>query len=247
MTRAISQTPVTSAFRSSDQRGHMNHGWLDAKHTFSFGRYTDPHWMGFRSLRVINEDQITPRMGFSEHPHRNMEIISYPISGAIRHRDSLGHSEDITPGMIQHMSAGSGIRHSELNPRDEPTHMLQIWIEPREQGLTPVHQSRAFPVHDEPGTFHLLASPDGVAGSITIQQDARMLAGTFAEGDSVTHPLELHEHAWVQIVRGGVRVGTHGNEKIHTLGAGDGLAISGASALKFEFLDDTELIVFELN
>ncbi len=142
---------TTQQHRPSGQRGHFDYGWLDTYHSFSFGQCQDPDWTGFRSLRVINEDFIGARMGFGEHGHRDMEIITYPVSGAVRHRDSLGHEEDITPGMIQHMSAGSGIRHSEFNPLGEKTHMLQIWIEPRERGIEPGHQSRAFPIHDERG------------------------------------------------------------------------------------------------
>lgn len=226
--------------RRSDQRGHIDHGWLDARHTFSFGRYMDPHWMGFRSLRVINEDVIAPKMGFGEHPHRDMEIITYPVSGAVRHRDSLGHEEDIVPGMIQHMSAGSGIRHSELNPLAERTHLLQIWIEPREAGIEPGHQSRAFPIFDETGTLHLLASPDGEGGSLMIQADARVYAGVLNAGERFEHTLRELRHAWVQVVRGSVRV--NGSE----LGSGDGLALSAVSSIEFEADEESELLVFEL-
>lgn len=226
--------------RKSAQRGHVDHGWLDTYHTFSFGQYQDPHWMGFRSLRVINEDYIGARMGFGEHGHRDMEIITYPVSGAVRHRDSLGTEEDITPGMIQHMSAGSGIRHSEFNPLGEKTHMLQIWIEPREAGIEPGHQSRAFPVHDEPGRLHLLASPDGEGDSLVIQQDARMLAGVFAAGVGLTHELGEFEHAWVQVVHGVVRVDDT------ELRAGDAAAVSGSETLQLEFVEQSEILVFEL-
>lgn len=226
--------------RKSDERGRMDHGWLDAKHTFSFGQYSDPHWMGFRGLRVINEDVIAPRMGFGEHPHRDMEIITYPISGAVRHRDSLGHEEDIEPGMIQHMSAGSGIRHSEFNPLDERTHMLQIWIEPREKGVEPRHQSRSFPIHDERNALHLLASHDGAGGSVRIDTDARMLAGRFDAGAEAHHVLQGFTHAWVQVVQGEVRVN---GEALRT---GDGIALQDIDAIGFAFDADTEIIVFEL-
>ena len=226
--------------RKSAERGHIDHGWLDARHTFSFGRYQDPHWMGFRSLRVINEDVIGPRMGFGEHPHRDMEIITYPISGAVRHRDSLGHEEDIVPGMIQHMSAGSGIRHSEFNPLDEKTHLLQIWIEPREKGIEPGHSSRAFPIHTRRNELHLLASPDGAGDALAIQTDARVHAGVFDTGSRAELALGGYEHAWVQVVRGALRVNGA------ALVAGDGLALSQVEAIGFEFDEDSELLVFEL-
>ena len=252
MTQApsVSQTRARSSVQASpeaikrpdDQRGHIDHGWLDARHTFSFGRYMDPHWMGFRTLRVINEDRISPRMGFGEHPHRDMEIITYPVSGAVRHRDSLGHEEDIVHGIIQHMSAGSGIRHSEFNPLDEATHLLQIWIEPREQGMEPGHQSRAFPILDEPGRLHLLASPEGEGDALRIQAEARVLAGTFAEGDQAIHTLRGGlRHAWVQVVKG--RLHANGKE----LSAGDGLALSEVESIDLRFSDDSEVLVFELS
>lgn len=238
MTDTRTQQQITK--RPAQQRGHIDHGWLDARHTFSFGRYQDPHWMGFRTLRVINEDTIAPRMGFGEHPHRDMEIITYPVSGAVRHRDSLGHEEDIVPGMIQHMSAGSGIRHSEFNPLDEQTHLLQIWIEPREKGLEPGHQSRAFPVHTETGTLHLLASPDGADGSLVMQSDARVYAGVFSAGDRLTHTLRELPHAWVQVVRGELEAGGT------RMNAGDGLAITHARPLDLVFASSAEILIFEL-
>jgi hypothetical protein len=226
--------------RKSAHRGAIDHGWLDARHTFSFGRYVDRDWTHFRDLRVINEDVVAGRMGFSEHPHRDMEIITYPISGTLRHKDSLGHVEDITRGMIQRMSAGSGIVHAETNPTDEPVHLLQIWIIPREEGLAPSHESARIRVHDEPGRFHTLVSEDGRDGSMVMQQDARMLAGVFRAGDAVTYTLGDGRHAWIQIVSGSVRV--NGAE----LTQGDGAAISDESTLEFSFEDDTELLVFDL-
>ena len=236
MTQAAQQQKV----RRSEDRGHIDHGWLDARHTFSFGRYMDPDWMGFRGLRVINEDVIAPRMGFGEHPHRDMEIITYPISGAVRHGDSLGHVEDITPGMIQHMSAGSGIRHSESNPLSEETHLLQIWIEPREKGLEAGHQSLTMAVHDRHNELHLVASPDGEGESLKIQADARVLAGVFDAGERLGHGLRGFEHAWVQVVRGALRVNGTG------LSAGDGLGLSAVDALELEFDEQSEILVFEL-
>lgn len=231
--------------RKSTDRGHFDHGWLDANHTFSFGQYRDPQWMGFRSLRVINEDYIAAKKGFGEHGHRDMEIITYPISGALRHRDSLGHEEDIEHGMIQRMSAGSGIRHSEFNPGSEKTHMLQIWIEPRETGLEPTHESRRFPIVDEPGRLHLLASGDGDGdgggeGAMVIQQDASLSAGVFGAGDVERVSLESGRHAWVQVVDGSVRV------LGELLLAGDGAAISDEGLVEFAFESQSEILVFDL-
>ena len=235
--------------RRSTDRGHIDHGWLDARHTFSFGDYMDPRFMAFRSLRVINEDVIAPRRGFGEHGHRDMEIITYPISGAIRHRDSLGHEEDVTSGMIQVMSAGSGIRHAEISGGDEPVHLLQIWIEPRQAGLEPTHASASVPVHDEPGRLHRLvgsdADPDAIAqGLMTIAQDASMSAGVFAAGDRETVKLGIDRHGWVQVVRGSLKItGDQAGEK---LSAGDGAAISGEESVELVFEDDTEIVFFDL-
>ncbi len=226
--------------RKSSDRGHLDHGWLDANHTFSFGQFVDPEWMGFRSLRVINEDRIAAKKGFGEHGHRDMEIITYPISGALRHRDSLGNEEDIEHGMIQRMSAGSGIRHSEFNPGDEKTHMLQIWIEPRETGIEPTHESRRFPIVNKPGRLHLLASGDGENGSMVIQQDASLSAGVFGVGDVEQVSLESGRHAWVQVVHGSVRV------LGELLSTGDGAAISEEGLVEFEFESPSEILVFDL-
>lgn len=226
--------------RRSGARGHVDHGWLDARHTFSFGGFSDPGWMGFRGLRVINDDVIAPRMGFGEHGHRDMEIITYPLEGVVRHRDSLGHEEDILPGMIQHMSAGSGIRHSEFNPLDEPARLLQIWIEPRARGIEPGHRSLSFDLAAGAGRLRLLASPDGAEGSLRIQSDARMLAGVFGGGERVVHRLSDLPGAWVQVVRGSVMLGGC------VLGAGDGVAVEGERELVLGFEEESEIIVFEL-
>lgn len=226
--------------RKSKERGHFDHGWLDANHTFSFGQFVDPEWTGFRSLRVINEDFISAKKGFGEHGHRDMEIITYPISGALRHRDSLGHEEDIAHGMIQRMSAGSGIRHSEFNPGSDKTHMLQIWIEPIEPGLAPSHESRQFPIVDKPGRLHLLVSGDGADGSMVIQQDASLRAGVFQAGDVEEISLAYGRHAWVQVVEGRVRV------LGHVLEAGDGAAVSNEELTELAFESQSEILVFDL-
>ena len=226
--------------RKSDERGRIDHGWLEAKHTFSFGHYRDPDWMGFRSLRVINDDRIAPRMGFSEHGHRDMEIITYPLSGAIRHRDSLGNTEDITPGMIQRMTAGSGIRHSESNPLDTETHLLQIWIEPRELGLEPTHDSRVFSIAEDTGKLHTLVSEDGRDGSLVIQQDAAMSAGVFDAGESISVAIRPGRHAWIHVVRGSVVIGGH------PLVGGDSLGVSDSAGVQMEFDAESEVLVFDL-
>jgi quercetin 2,3-dioxygenase len=227
--------------RKSEDRGHADHGWLNARHTFSFGQYHDPAHTGFRTLRVINQDIVAPRTGFSEHPHRNMEIITYPISGQIRHGDSLGHAEDIGHGTVQVMTAGRGIRHSETNPHREPVHILQIWIEPRELGLDPTHDSRSFPISTHTGRLHQLVSPDGAEGSLIIQQDARLHAGVFQRGARESFTLGVDRHAWVQVVRGSLSA--NGVE----LGAGDGAAISDETELDIRFSDDSEILIFDLN
>jgi len=247
---------MITPLRSTD-RGHIDHGWLDARHTFSFGNYMDPRFMAFRSLRVINEDVIAPRRGFGEHGHRDMEIITYPISGAIRHRDSLGHEEDVASGMIQVMSAGSGIRHAEMNGGDEPVHLLQIWIEPRQAGLEPTHASASIPVHDQPGRLHRLvgsdADPEALAqGLMTIAQDASMSAGVFAPGDRETVRLGTDRHGWVQVVRGSLRIigestgDGSGDQTGEELSAGDGAAISGEESVELVFEADSEIVFFEL-
>lgn len=227
--------------RKSKDRGHIDHGWLNARHTFSFGDYRDREHMGFRSLRVINEDVVAPRTGFPEHPHHDMEIITYPISGALRHGDSLGHQEDITHGTIQTMTAGSGIRHSESNPHAAPIHLLQIWILPRAKGLEPSHASRSFPITEQTGRFHQIASPDGADNSLVIQQDARMHAGIFKKGHAETVALGPGRHAWIQVVRGGL---TANGVPLET---GDGASISDESAIELRFTDDSEVLLFDLN
>tara|TARA_R110000782_G_scaffold19101_3_gene51982 strand:+ start:1204 stop:1899 length:696 start_codon:yes stop_codon:yes gene_type:complete len=226
--------------RKSEDRGHIDHGWLNARHTFSFGDYRDPEHMGFRSLRVINEDVVGPRTGFPEHPHRDMEIITYPLSGRLRHGDSLGHQEDIGHGTVQTMTAGSGIRHSESNPHAEPVHLLQIWILPRAKGLEPTHDARSFPIAEQTNRFHQIVGPDGADGSLVIRQDARLYAGIFAEGSAETVALGAGRHAWVQVARGSLTV--NGTE----LKAGDGAAVSDEATLAFAFAEDSEVLWFDL-
>jgi quercetin 2,3-dioxygenase len=245
MTTQTTQSSIV--IRRSSDRGFFDHGWLKAFHSFSFGQYRDRQWDGFGSLRVINQDTIAPRMGFGEHGHRDMEIITYPVSGSVRHRDSLGNEEDITHGMIQRMSAGSGIRHSEFNPLDSETHLLQIWIEPRETGITPTHESKRFPILEETGKLHLLASADGEGGSLKIEQDAKMSAGIFNEDDSVSVKIRESRQAWVQVIRGSANLTSSGTiQEGYALKTGDGAAISHAEAIELVFTEESEVLVFEL-
>lgn len=226
--------------RRSKDRGHADHGWLDARHTFSFAEYRDPAHIRFRTLRVLNEDRVAPGTGFPEHPHRDMEIITYPLSGRLKHTDSLGHAEDIGHGTIQAMTAGSGVLHAEANPHHEPVHLLQIWILPREHGLTPSYTSRSFPIAEQRDRFHLIASPDGADGSLTIQQDARLHAGMFGAGRTRSFGLGEGRHAWLQVASGSLTVNGV------TLEAGDGAAVSDETTLELRFDTDAEVLLFDL-
>ncbi|MFI4897568.1 MAG: pirin family protein [Phycisphaerales bacterium JB059] len=225
----------------SNERGHLDHGWLNTFHTFSFGEYRNPERMGFGPLRVINDDIVAPARGFAEHPHRNMEIISYVVSGTLRHADSTGAKEDITPGVVQRMSAGSGIRHSEVNPSPhEPVRLIQIWITPEREGVEPRHESRAFPIHEQPGRLHLLASPDGAEGSLEIHQDARVFGGVLRDGESVEPTLPPGRRGWVQVVRGRVRLNGE------TLDRGDAAAITDLEVVTILAASEAELLWFDL-
>jgi len=227
--------------RLAADRGHADHGWLNTFHTFSFADYYDPAQMGFRALRVINEDRVQPGKGFGTHPHRDMEIITYLLEGALQHRDSMGHGSIIRPGELQRMSAGSGITHSEFNAsRDELVHLLQIWLLPTARGIEPSYEQKAFARADQAGRLQLLASPDGRAGSVTIHTDALLYAGCFDHGATGELALAEGRHAWVQLARGRARI--NGQE----LQAGDGAALSDVRALQFEGLEASELLVFDL-
>lgn len=227
--------------RPSDERGRFDHGWLDTRHTFSFGDYHDPAHMGFRTLRVINEDVVAPGQGFGEHPHRDMEIITWVLSGALAHKDSLGNGESIKPGDVQRMTAGSGIEHAEFNAsRTEPVHLLQIWIRPAQRGLQPGYEQKHFPLEARRGRLALLVSPDAAEGSLKIHQDARLYAGLFTPGESATLAIGEKRHAWVQVARGSITLNGV------ALGAGDGAAISGEPALELRATSDAEVLVFDL-
>ena len=228
--------------RKSADRGHFNHGWLDTYHTFSFGDYYDPAHMSFRALRVMNEDRVAAGQGFGMHPHRDMEIVTYVLSGALAHKDSLGHGETLRPGEFQRMTAGTGIRHSEFNPSaTEPVHLYQIWLLPRAAGLTPSYEQKPFDAAGRDGRWQLVASPTGADGSLTIQQDASIYLANVLAGREL--PLEIAggRHAWLQVLRGSVTA--NGLD----LTAGDGLAVSEEPRINVQSTGDAELMLFDLS
>lgn len=227
--------------RKGNERGHANHGWLDSYHTFSFANYHDPKWMGFRTLRVINDDKIAPGMGFGTHPHRDMEIISYVLSGALEHKDSMGNGRVIQAGEFQYMAAGTGVAHSEFNPSDsEEGHLLQIWIMPDKRGAKPAYGEKSY-AKAEPGKLHLVTSKDGRDGSIAINQDADLYLAKFTNGQVVSHTLRPGRHAWVQVAEGNVRV--NGEE----LSGGDAVAVSEESKIEIAGAGNAQVLVFDLN
>lgn len=227
--------------RKSEERGHVNHGWLDSHFTFSFAEYHDPRHMGFRSLRVINDDRIAPGGGFGMHPHRDMEIISYVLDGALEHQDSMGNGSVIRPGDFQYMSAGTGVRHSEFNPSDkEETHLLQIWIMPDQRGVKPRYGEKAL-ANAPTGRLHLVASKSGRDGSIAIQQDAELHLAKLDKGDQVEHTLGANRHAWVHVARGEVTLNGQ------ALKAGDAAAVSEEAQLKLAATQPAQVLVFDLN
>ena len=227
--------------RKADERGHANHGWLDTWHTFSFADYHDPREMGFGALRVINDDKVEPGQGFGMHGHRDMEIITYVLDGALEHTDSMGNGSIIRPGNVQRMSAGTGVRHSEFNPSSgERVHLLQIWIEPRITGVRPGYEEKQFGTADKTGRLRLIASPDGREGSVTIHQDAYVHASVLDGKDAVTHRLAPGRRAYVHVARGAVKV--NGVE----LKGGDGAKITGESEIGFSGAKQAELLLFDL-
>jgi quercetin 2,3-dioxygenase len=228
--------------RKSQDRGHADHGWLKSYHSFSFADYHDPDHMGFGNLRVINEDRIAPGTGFGTHSHRDMEIVSYVIDGAIAHKDSMNNSSSIVPGEVQRMSAGSGVRHSEFNhAADKTTHFLQIWILPDRQGIAPGYEQKAFSQADKRGALKLVASPDGRDGSVTIHADASMYAGLFDGAERAELALDAKRLAYVHVVRGAVNVNSQ------PLAAGDAAKLSGESRLVIDQGHEAEVIVFDLS
>ena len=228
--------------RKSQDRGHFDHGWLDTYHTFSFGDYHDPSQMGFRSLRVINEDRVAPGQGFGTHPHRDMEIITYVLSGALEHRDSLGTGSVIRPGDVQSMTAGRGILHSEFNPSDtQPVHLLQIWIVPDTRNLEPSYDQRTFSTADRQDRLRLVASSDGREDSLRIHQDANVYAALLSAEKTVQLPIRAGRHVWLQLASG--QVIANGERLV----AGDGAAVSNEQALEIKAVEPAELLLFELS
>ncbi|MDP9192644.1 MAG: pirin family protein [Acidobacteriota bacterium] len=226
--------------RRAKDRGHANHGWLDTNHTFSFADYYDPSFMGFRALRVINEDRVKAGVGFGKHAHRDMEIISYVLEGTLAHSDSMGTGSEIKPGEVQRMSAGTGVTHSEMNPSsDEPVHFLQIWILPAKQGIPPSYEQKKFDDDERRNTLRLVASPDGSKGSVTIHQDVRLYS-TLLDGASVTHDFLPDRYGWVQVTGGEADINGQ------TLKAGDGAAISDEPSLTLTGRG-AEVLLFDLN
>jgi redox-sensitive bicupin YhaK (pirin superfamily) len=227
--------------RKADERGHAEHGWLDSHHSFSFGDYYDENHMGFGSLRVINDDRVQPGKGFGTHPHKDMEIISYVLEGALEHKDSLGTGSVIRPGDVQRMSAGTGVLHSEFNHSStEPVHFLQIWIVPAEKGIKPSYEQVTFSREDKLGRLCLIASPDSRDYSVKIHQDAKVYATILERDMEVAVHVEEGRHVWIQVARGGARIGNT------DLTEGDGIAISDVQEILLTGIRDAELLVFDL-
>ncbi len=225
----------------SDERGHANHGWLDTYHSFSFADYYDPAHMGFRSLRVINQDQVAPGAGFPTHPHRDMEIFSYVLSGAIAHKDSMGNGRELRPGQIQLMGAGTGVTHSEYNPsKTEPLHLLQIWILPETRGLAPSYTEWHPSPDSENENKAIVISPDGRDGSATIRQDADVYRVRLKAGETVSHDLREGRGLWLQLISGSLTVGET------ALGAGDAVSTESAGSIQFTATEDSEALLFDL-
>ena len=228
--------------RPAGQRGRTRLDWLDSWHTFSFGDYVDPAHQSYRALRVMNDDRIAPGGGFGMHPHRDFEIVSYVAAGELEHRDSLGTGSVIRPGEVQRMSAGTGILHSEFNPsKSEPVHLLQIWLVPDERGLKPSYEQRSFPLDERRGRWQLLASRNGQAGSVTIHQDASLFGSIVQPGETVRHELKPGRHAWLQVVRGSVKLNGQ------PLATGDGAAVSDETELAVSADAPSELLLFDLS
>ena len=227
--------------RRGNQRGGGDYGWLKTRHSFSFSDYWDEKWMGFRSLRVMNEDWVAPNSGFPTHPHRDMEIITYILSGQLEHKDSLGTGSVIKPGDGQRMTAGRGIRHSEFNPsKTDTAHLLQIWILPDQQGHEPSYEQKTFPESEKRGKFRLIASNNGAQGSVKINQDAQLFVSLLAPGEEVKHALEATRHAWLQVAKGEVEL--NGQK----LNQGDGAAVSEEKMLAVKAVKDAEVLLFDL-
>ncbi len=227
--------------RKAQDRGHADHGWLDTWHTFSFADYYDPEQMGFRALRVINDDVVAPGRGFGTHPHRDMEIVTYVLEGALAHKDSMGNASTIVPGEVQRMSAGTGVLHSEFNhSKTDRVHLLQIWLLPDRTGIEPSYEQTFFPDEEKRGRLRLVAAPDGAEGSVTIHQNARLYATLLEPGQEVAHDLAPGRHAWVHVARGAVRLNGL------PLRAGDGAAVGDEARLTLRGEGHSEVLLFDL-
>jgi redox-sensitive bicupin YhaK (pirin superfamily) len=227
--------------RQSNQRGHFNHGWLNTYHTFSFDQYYDPRYLGFRSLRVINEDFVAPGRGFPKHGHRDMEIITYILEGALKHEDSIGNGSVIRPGDVQRMTAGTGVRHSEFNGSiDESVHLLQIWIIPNADNLQPGYEQKAFSLEERLNRLRLIASADGRDGSVTVNQDISLFASIIDAGQQVEYAIDEKRYGWLQVARGAVEVnGEQANQ-------GDGVVVVAETSLKIRAAEPSEVLLFDL-
>ncbi|MGB3510032.1 MAG: pirin family protein [Microcoleaceae cyanobacterium] len=229
------------SLRKAQARGHANHGWLNTYHTFSFANYFDPQHMGFRSLRVINEDTVSPRQGFGTHGHRDMEIITYVLEGGLEHKDSVGNGAVLHPGEVQHISAGTGIMHSEYNhSKSEPVHFLQIWLLPDTKGLKPSYGQRAFDLRQNSGKLTLVAAKDGRNGALKVNQDVNLFAGILKKSDQISYSLPSNRHGWIQVARGEI------NLNGLFLEVGDGAALSDVNDVSIEANSDAEILLFDL-
>ena len=227
--------------RKSEERGHFDHGWLNTYHTFSFDQYHDPAHMGFHALRVINEDRVKPKKGFPTHGHRDMEIITLVLEGALEHKDSMGNGSIIRPGELQRMSAGTGVAHSEYNHSAEhPVHFLQIWILPERKGIQPGYEQKQFPPEESWGGLRLIASRDGRGGSVTIHQDTNVWSGMLAAASEISYHAPEGRATWLQVARGAIQVNGH------ALGHGDGAAITGEPTLQIVGTEQAEFLLFDL-
>ncbi len=228
--------------RPANERGVSRYDWLDSRHTFSFDHYYDPKWMGFRGLRVINDDRVAPGGGFPTHGHRDMEILTWVLEGALEHKDSTGGGSTLTAGEIQRMSAGTGVRHSEFNhSRAEPVHFLQIWLLPEQKGIEPDYEQRAVPADEREGKLRLIAAPDGRGGPVSIRQNAEVYATLLGPGESVTHVLRPGRHAWIQVASGKIVVNGL------PLEAGDGAAVSEETQVELVGTEPSETLLFDLS
>ncbi|MGF1582756.1 MAG: pirin family protein [Gemmataceae bacterium] len=227
--------------RKAADRGHADHGWLNSYHTFSFAGYSDPDHMGFRTLRVMNEDRVSAGKGFGTHAHRDMEIVSYVLAGVLEHKDSMGNGEQLVPGEFQRITAGTGITHSEFNPSTEhPTHFYQIWLLPEKKGLAPSYEQKAFDSTGRHNKWQLVASREGNDGALTIHQDARIFLANIDEGQSIDYAPDEARHVWIQVLRGSVNVNDH------SLETSDGLAASNETNLMLNATSDSEIMLFDL-